>query len=256
MTNKSLPLPLCPDVKAQLHMGEGGRSGKITFSNPEFPAIGFVLKPIDKRGQIFEAAYMTTDDKPLLGYRLISRSLPGQPPSVVDVLHGLEIKSPTDIRCRPKRPSDADTYGMGFFYKVRAAIGVHQPFAADPAEAKRAYRSLDDWCLEIYQYVQGGACSQEDANKLKFIIDLNTFEYDVDSSGRVLDISKNKPLPPQVRLFTYKDICDTPALFDGCSFNKSVFLWAVEGYTQEMIAFFMGVSPSKISRILNQPLDE
>ena len=104
--------------------------------------------------------------------------------------------------------------------------------------------------------MQGGACSQEEANKLKFIIDLNTFEYDVDSSGRVLDISKNKPLPPQVRLFTYKDICDTPALFDGCSFNRSVFLWAVEGYTQEMIGFFMGVSPSKISRILNQPLDE
>lgn len=256
MTNKSLPLPLCPDVKAQLHMGEGGRSGKITFSNPEFPAIGFVLKPIDKRGQIFEAAYMTTDDKPLLGYRLISRSLPGQPPSVVDVLHGLEIKSPTDIRCRPKRPSDADTYGMGFYYKVRAAIGAHQPYTADPAEAKRAYRKLDGWCLEIRQYVQDNVCSQEEANKLKFIIDLNTFDCEADNSGRVLAVSKSKPLPPQVRLFTYKDICDTPALFDGCSFNKSVFLWAVEGYTQEMIGFFMGVSASKISRILNQPLDE
>lgn len=256
MTNKSLPLPLCPDVKAQLHMDKGERSGKIVFSKPEFPTIGFVLTPIGKRGEIFEAAYMTTDDKPLLGYRLISRSLPGQPLSVVDVLHGLEIKSPTDIRCRPKRPSDADTYGMGFFYKVRAAIGVHQPYAADPAEAKRAYRSLGDWCLEIYQYVQGGACSQEGANKLKFIIDMNTFEYDVDSSGRVLTVSKSNPLPPQVRLFTYKDVLDTPALFDGCSFNKTVFLWAVEGYTQEMIAFFMGVSASKISRILNQPLDE
>lgn len=256
MTNRPYQLPLCPGVTAQLHMGEGGRSGKITFSNPEFPAIGFVLKPIDKRGQIFEAAYMTTDDKPLLGYRLVSRSLPGQPLSVVDVLHGLKIESPTSIRCAPKRPSDADTYGMGFYYKVRAAIGAHQPYTADPAEAKSAYRSLGDWCLEIYQYVQGGACSQEEANKLKFIIDLNTFEYDVDCGGRVLDISKNKPLPPQVRLFTYKDICDTPALFDGCSFNKSVFLWAVEGYTQEMIGFFMGVSPSKVSRILNQPLDE
>ena len=256
MTNKSLPLPLCPDVKAQLHMGEGGRSGKITFSNPEFPAIGFVLKPIDKRGQIFEAAYMTTDDKPLLGYRLISRSLPGQPPSVVDVLHGLEIKSPTDIRCRPKRPSDADTYGMGFFYKVRAAIGVHQPFAADPAEAKRAYRSIGDWCLEIYQLIHNNLYSEEKANTFKALIDLNTFEYDVDWGGEILSIDRNKPLPPQVRLFTYKDICDTPALFDGCSFNKTVFLWAVEGYTQEMIAFFMGVSPSKISRILNQPLDE
>lgn len=256
MANQSLPLPLCPDVKARLSMDKGERSGKIVFSKPEFPTIGFVLKPIDKRGHIFEAAYMTTDDKPLLGYRLISRSLPGQPLSVVDVLRGLKIESPTSIRCAPKRPSDADTYGMGFYYKVRAAIGAHQPYAADPAEAKRAYRSLDGWCLEIYQYVQDGACSQEEANKLKFIIDLNTFEYDVDSSGRVLDISKNKPLPPQVRLFTYKDICDTPALFDGCSFNRSVFLWAVEGYTQEMIGFFMGVSASKISRILNQPLDE
>lgn len=256
MTDKPYPLPLWPGVKVHMQMSKDERNGKIIFSDGAFSDIAFVLKPIDKRGQIFEAAYMTTDDKPLLGYRLISRSLPGQPPSVVDVLHGLEIKSPTDIRCRPKRPSDADTYGMGFFYKVRAAIGVHQPFAADPAEAKRAYRSLDDWCLEIYQYVQGGACSQEDANKLKFIIDLNTFEYDVDSSGRVLTVSKNKPLPPQVRLFTYKDICDTPALFDGCSFDRSVFLWAVEGYTQEMIGFFMGVSPSKVSRILNQPLDE
>lgn len=115
MTNRPYPLPLCPGVTAQLHMGEGGRSGKITFSNPEFPAIGFVLKPIDKRGQIFEAAYMTSDDKPLLGYRLISRSLPGQPPSVVDVLSGLKIESPTNIHCAPKCPSDADAYGMGFF---------------------------------------------------------------------------------------------------------------------------------------------
>lgn len=256
MDNKPYPLPLWPGVKVHMQMSKDERNGKIIFSDGAFSDIAFVLKPIDKKGHIFEAAYMTTDDKPLLGYRLISRSLPGQPLSVVDVLHGLEIKSPTDIRCRPKRPSDADTYGMGFYYKVRTAIGAHQPHAADPAEAKAAYRSLGDWCLEIYQYVQGGACSQEEANKLKFIIDLNTFEYDIDSSGRVLDISKNKPLPPQVRLFTYKDICDTPALFDGCSFNKSVFLWAVEGYTQEMIAFFMGVSPSKISRILNQPLDE
>lgn len=256
MTNQSLPLPLCPDVKAQLHIDKGERSGKIVFSKPEFPTIGFVLKPIDKRGHIFEAAYMTADDKPLLGYRLISRSLPGQPLSVVDVLRGLKIESPTSIRCAPKRPSDADAYGMGFYYKVRAAIGAHQPHVADPAEAKAAYRSLGDWCLEIYQYVHDHAITVEDANKLKFIIDLNTFEYDVDSSGRVLDISKSKPLPPQVRLFTYKDICDTPALFDGCSFDRSVFLWAVEGYTQEMIAFFMGVSASKISRILKQPLDE
>lgn len=96
----------------------------------------------------------------------------------------------------------------------------------------------------------------EEANKLKFIIDTNTFDCEADNSGRVLAVSKSKPLPLQVRLFTYKDILDTPALFDGCSFNKSVFLWAVEGYTQEMIAFFMGVSPSKISRILNQPLDD
>jgi len=145
---------------------------------------------------------------------------------------------------------------MGFFYKVRAAIGVHQPFAADPAEAKRAYRSLGDWCLEICQYVHDHVMTVEDANKLKFVIDLNTFEYDVDCGGRVLTVSKSKPLPPQVRLFTYKDICDTPALFDGCSFDRSVFLWAVEGYTQEMIGFFMGVSASKVSRILNQPLDE
>lgn len=256
MTDKPYPLPLWPGVKVHMQMSKDERNGKIIFSDGAFSDIAFVLKPIDKRGQIFEAAYMTTDDKPLLGYRLISRSLPGQPLSVVDVLHGLEIKSPTGIRCRPKQPSDADAYGIGFFYKVRAAIGAHQPHTADPAEAKSAYRSLGDWCLEIYQYVQDGACSQEEANKLKFVIDLNTFEYDVDSSGRVLDISKNKPLPPQVRLFTYKDICDTPALFDGCSFDRSVFLWAVEGYTQEMIAFFMGVSPSKISRILNQPLDE
>lgn len=255
MTNKSLPLPLCPDVKAQLHMGEGGRSGKITFSNPEFPAIGFVLKPIDKRGQIFEAAYMTTDDKPLLGYRLISRSLPGQPLSVVDVLRGLRIERHR-VRCAPKQPNKTLAYEIGFYYKVREAIGAHQSHTADPAEAKRAYRSLGDWCLEICQYVHDHAMTVEDANKLKFIIDLNTFEYDVDSSGRVLTVSKNKPLPPQVRLFTYKDICDTPALFDGCSFDRSVFLWAVEGYTQEMIGFFMGVSPSKISRILNQPLDE
>lgn len=256
MTNRPLPLPLCPDVKAQLHMDKDERGGKIVFSNPEFPTIGFVLKPIDKAGRIFEAAYMTTDDKPLLGYRLISRSLPGHPLSLVDVLHGLKIESPTSIRCRPKQPSDADTYGMGFFYKVRAAIGVHPFYAADPAEAKRAYRSLGDWCLDLYRKVQENVLTVEDANKHRCIIDLNTFEYDVDWGGLFPFIDRNKPLPPQVRLFTYKDILDTPALFDGCSFNRSVFLWAVEGYTQEMIAFFMGVSASKISRILNQPLDE
>lgn len=255
MTNKSLPLPLCPDVKAQLHMGEGGRSGKITFSNPEFPAIGFVLKPIDKRGQIFEAAYMTTDDKPLLGYRLISRSLPGQPLSVVDVLRGLRIERHR-VRCAPKQPNKTLAYEIGFYYKVREAIGAHQPHVADPAEAKAAYRSLGDWCLDLYRKVQENVLTVEDANKHRCIIDLNTFEYDVDWGGLFPFIDRNKPLPPQVRLFTYKDICDTPALFDGCSFNKTVFLWAVEGYTQEMIAFFMGVSASKISRILNQPLDE
>lgn len=256
MTDKPYPLPLWPGVKVHMQMSKDERNGKIIFSDGAFSDIAFVLKPIDKRGQIFEAAYMTTDDKPLLGYRLISRSLPGQPLSVVDVLHGLKIESPTSIRCAPKRPSDADAYGMGFYYKVRAAIGAHQPHAADPAEAKRAYRSLGDWCLEIRQYVQDNVCSQEGANKLKFIIDLNTFDCEADNSGRVLTVSKSKPLPPQVRLFTYKDILDAPATFDGCSFNKSVFLWAVEGYTQEMIAFFMGVSASKISRTLNQPLDE
>lgn len=249
-------LPPWLGVKAQLHMDEGGRSGKITFSKPEFPPIGFVLRPIDKAGEIFEAAYMTTDDKPLLGYRLISRSLPGQPLSARDVLRGVKIASPTSICCSRKRPNSTDTYRMGFFYKVRAAIGVHQPYAADPEEKRETYGKLAAWCLEIRQLVQDNVCSQEEANKLKFIIDLNTFDCEADNSGRVLTVSKNKPLPPQVRLFTYKDICDTPALFDGCSFNKSVFLWAVEGYTQEMIAFFMGVSPSKISRILNQPLDE
>lgn len=104
MTDKPYPLPLWPGVKVHMQMSKDERNGKIIFSDGAFSDIAFVLKPIDKRGQIFEAAYMTTDDKPLLGYRLISRSLPGQPPSVVDVLHGLEIKSPTDIRCRPKRP--------------------------------------------------------------------------------------------------------------------------------------------------------
>lgn len=125
MANQSLPLPLCPDVKARLSMDKGERSGKITFSNPEFPTIGFVLNPIDKRGHIFEAAYMTADDKPLLGYRLISRSLPGQPLSVVDVLRGLKIESPTSIRCAPKRPSDADTYGMGFSTTRFVRLSAH-----------------------------------------------------------------------------------------------------------------------------------
>lgn len=256
MTTHFCGISLFLDVKAQLHMDKGERSGKIVFSKPEFPTIGFVLKPIDKAGQIFEAAYMTTDDKPLLGYRLISRSLPGQPLSVKDLLRGLKIESPTNIRCSRKRLNDESTYRMGFYYKVRAAIGVHQPHTADPEEKKETYRKLTAWCLEIRQLVQDNVCSQEEANKLKFIIDMNTFDCEADNSGRVLTVSKNKPLPPQVRLFTYKDICDTPATFDGCSFNRSVFLWAVEGYTQEMIGFFMGVSASKISRILNQPLDE
>lgn len=255
MTDKPYPLPLWPGVKVHMQMSKDERNGKIIFSDGAFSDIAFVLKPIDKRGQIFEAAYMTTDDKPLLGYRLISRSLPGQPLSVVDVLRGLRIERHR-VRCAPKQPNKTLAYEIGFYYKVREAIGAHQSHTADPAEAKRAYRSLGDWCLEICQYMHDHAMTVEDANKLKFIIDLNTFEYDVDSSGRVLTVSKNKPLPPQVRLFTYKDICDTPALFDGCSFDRSVFLWAVEGYTQEMIGFFMGVSPSKISRILNQPLDE
>lgn len=255
MTNRPYPLPLWPGVKVHMQMSKDERNGKIIFSDGAFSDIAFVLKPIDKAGQIFEAAYMTTDDKPLLGYRLISRSLPGQPLSVVDVLRGLRIE-PHRVRCAPKQPNKTLAYEIGFYYKVRAAIGAHQPHTADPAEAKRAYRSLGDWCLEIRQYVQDNVCSQEEANKLKFIIDLNTFDCEADNSGRVLTVSKSKPLPPQVRLFTYKDILDTPATFDGCSFNKSVFLWAVEGYTQEMIAFFMGVSASKISRILNQPLDE
>lgn len=67
MTDKPYPLPLWPGVKVHMQMSKDERNGKIIFSDGAFSDIAFVLKPIDKRGQIFEAAYMTTDDKPLLG---------------------------------------------------------------------------------------------------------------------------------------------------------------------------------------------
>lgn len=251
---KPYPLPLCPDVQAVANWSSNELTGTLTFSDPAFKPVHFITKPIDHYGLIREVTYLTHDDM-IIGTRLISRSYLAMPLTARELLWGLEIKSPTDIRCRPKEGGTDENHKMGFYYKIRKAIGVHQPHCAESANEKDLYHQLTEHCFWLFRALKNGVITPEEAHNRKWLIDLNTLEFTAEFNGIFSDIDK-KNLPPHVRLVGYYDILDAPALFDECSFDRSVYLWAAQGYTQEVIAFFMGVSASKISRILNQPLDE
>ena len=251
---KPYPLPLCPDVQAVANWSSNELTGTLTFSDPAFKPVHFITKPIDRHGLIREVTYLTHDDM-VIGTRFVSRFYLANPLTARDLLQGLEIKSPTSVRCCPKKSCDDDNYKKGFFFKVRKAIGVHKPHYPDTEIEKDTYRQIVEQCFNLFHALKGGFITPEEAGNCKWLIDVKMLSFTAEFNGIFSNIDK-KNLPPHVRLVAYYDILDTPALYDECSFARSVFLWAAQGYTQEMIAFFMGVSASKISRILNQPLDE
>lgn len=111
---KPYPLPLCPDVQAVANWSSNELTGTLTFSDPAFKPVHFITKPIDRHGLIREVTYLTHDDM-VIGTRFVSRFYLANPLTARDLLQGLEIKSPTPVRCCPKKSCDDDNYKRASF---------------------------------------------------------------------------------------------------------------------------------------------